>query len=238
LLTHATEVHEAEAAPTEDDWKTYKVELSDPEVEDRMEIISAESDERAIQQAYEFTNEREGVLLLEVLEMDADYNEIRNLDLPPNPYRLTISLPTDGFSPEKIELLGKLVASKETLLKAALGADSLPIQLKDGALHFPWFRSQNGLPLSADETEAYATFISLLCTTAKEKKRVNGKDKQIETSQKFAMRVFLLSLGMIGSEYKLARKILLRNLSGSAAWPNGKPNKAAETPTEVAEAEA
>ena len=36
-------------------------------------------------------------------------------------------------------------------------------------------------------------------------------------------RCFLLRLGFIGDEYKAARKILLRNLTGSGAFKNGTP---------------
>ncbi|HQH66565.1 MAG TPA: virulence protein, partial [Clostridia bacterium] len=36
-------------------------------------------------------------------------------------------------------------------------------------------------------------------------------------------RCFLLRLGFIGDEYKAARKILLRNLSGSGAFKSGNP---------------
>ncbi|MCL1877760.1 MAG: hypothetical protein FWF80_02780, partial [Defluviitaleaceae bacterium] len=210
---------------------TYQAELSDPDYPDRMEIFSATDDEDAIRQAYSFTTH--DVVLLELFQMDEDYNRVRGIELPPNPYRLTIEIPLEGFSPEKIENLCRMVAAKETLLKTALGVENLPIQVKENSICFPWFQSEN--ILTAEEVEAYSTLISLLCETAREKKRVNGKEKPIENSPKFAMRVFLLSLGFIGSEYKSARKILLSKLSGSSAWPKGAPPKAntAETATEA-----
>jgi len=37
-------------------------------------------------------------------------------------------------------------------------------------------------------------------------------------NDKFAMRIFLVRLGFVGDEYKTARKILLRNLSGNSSW--------------------
>ena len=40
-------------------------------------------------------------------------------------------------------------------------------------------------------------------------------------NEKYAFRCFLLRLGFIGAEYKAARKILLKNLSGSSAFRNG-----------------
>jgi hypothetical protein len=40
--------------------------------------------------------------------------------------------------------------------------------------------------------------------------------------------VFLIRLGFVGDEYKTARKILLRNLSGNSAFKNGAPAKVTE----------
>ena len=40
-------------------------------------------------------------------------------------------------------------------------------------------------------------------------------------NEKYAFRCFLLRLGFIGEEYKVERKILLKNLTGSSAFKNG-----------------
>ena len=55
---------------------------------------------------------------------------------------------------------------------------------------------------------------------AKHQKRVTAKSRAV-TNEKYAFRCFLLRLGLIGAKYKTTRKILLRNLSGSAAWRDG-----------------
>jgi len=44
-----------------------------------------------------------------------------------------------------------------------------------------------------------------------------------ETSAKYDFRVLLLNLGMNGPEFKNTRMHLLKNLPGSAAWKNGRP---------------
>ena len=137
---------------------------------------------------------------------------------------LTIEVPLDGFSPEKLDNLCKMVTAKEALLKAALGAETLPIQVREDSIRFPWFRNES--EITADETNAYATLISLLCETAREKKRVTAKAGEMPANPKFAFRCFLLSLGMIGDEYKMARKILLSKLGGNSAWKGGPPLKA------------
>lgn len=127
---------------------------------------------------------------------------------------LTISMPLDGFNPEKLELLQKLVDSKASLIKKSVGAARLTIRMSEDKVEFPWW---NRLP-SPEETQAYMALISALCAKAKEAKRVNANDKEVR-SEKFAFRVFLLSLGFIGSEHKQVRNILLKNLTGPAAFP-------------------
>jgi hypothetical protein len=127
---------------------------------------------------------------------------------------LTIEVPLDGFTPEKLDNLAKLVSAKAALLKTALGAEDLPIRQTAEALAFPWFPGE----ASSEDAKAYAAFVYQLCKTAKEKQRITAKEKEIEGSPKYAMRCFLLSLGMIGGEFKTARKLLLYRFSGSGAF--------------------
>ena len=54
---------------------------------------------------------------------------------------------------------------------------------------------------------------------AKESIRVTATEKDVE-SEKYAFRGFLLRLGFIGADTKAYRKLLMKNLSGSAAFPN------------------
>ena len=46
------------------------------------------------------------------------------------------------------------------------------------------------------------------------------QEREVE-NEKYAFRCFLLRLGFIGEEYKVERKILLKNLTGSSAFKNG-----------------
>jgi len=133
------------------------------------------------------------------------------------PDSLVIELPLDGFTPGKLDNLFKMVNSKSALLKAALGIDSLPIQVGEDTIRFPWFNGN----LDGAHVKAYSELVSLLCNTAKKKKRVTAKAKETEGSQKYAFRCYLISLGFIGDEYKESRKILLKNLSGSSAHKGG-----------------
>jgi len=132
---------------------------------------------------------------------------------------LTIEIPLKGFTPEKLYNLTSMVLAKEELLKAALGVNSLPIELTDDTVQFPWFTGD----LDAEHANAYAHLISRLCATAIEKKRVVAKESELPENPKYAMRCFLLSLGMLGAEYKNARKILTSKLDGNSSWKNGRP---------------
>ena len=55
---------------------------------------------------------------------------------------------------------------------------------------------------------------------AKEAKRVPATEKPTN-NEKYAFRCFLLRLGFIGNEYKTYRKVLLKTLTGSAAFKSG-----------------
>lgn len=128
---------------------------------------------------------------------------------------LTISIALDDFSPDSLARLQKLVDSKAALIKKALGADRVTIEILEDRVNFHWWDT---MP-TPEETRAYLHFISALCQMAKESKRVTATERDVE-SEKYAFRCFLLRLGFIGDESKADRKILLRRLSGVAAFPN------------------
>ncbi|WP_283673601.1 virulence protein [Butyricicoccus sp. Marseille-Q5471] len=129
---------------------------------------------------------------------------------------LVLSYPRRDITDAALENLHLLVASKETLIKKALAVDALPIEVDDEKVSFPWFE---GFP-TPEEISAYAHFTGKLIGMAKTQKRVIAKEKKTE-NDKYAFRCFLLRLGFIGDEYKAARKILLKNLTGSGAFKSG-----------------
>ena len=111
--------------------------------------------------------------------------------------RMTVSMPKELFTPGTLENLAKLVENKGGLMA--------------------WFP----FTASPDETAAYTEFVEKLCGMAKRVKRVSGKPTETD-NDKYAFRCFLLRLGFIGDEYKAARKILLKNLTGNSAFRHGK----------------
>ncbi len=145
---------------------------------------------------------------------------------------LIIKVPRDGFTPETEENLRRIIASKAPLLKKALETDSLEIVFTEDALCFQWF-TLHGID---GESDAYNRLVTAMCKMAKEQKRVVAKEC-VADNEKFAMRLFLIRLGFIGDEYKTARRILLRNLTGNSSWRSGhRPERAEHAPTDEAEA--
>ena len=137
-----------------------------------------------------------------------------------NKKTLTVEIPREGFTDEAIENLRKIVSSKSAVIKKALGADELPVEVTKSKLRFSWF-TLNG---DDGEADAYTRLIHAMCEMSKKQKRVTAKEKPVE-NEKLTMRLFLIRLGFIGDEYKTARKLLLRNLSGNGSWKNGQPLK-------------
>ena len=126
---------------------------------------------------------------------------------------LSISVPRNMFTDDKLENLQKLIERKQTLFKHAFRVEQWEIVIIQNPVSFPWF------PLASepDAVNAYTEFISKLCELAIKLKRVSLKDKEVE-NEKYAFRCFLLRLGFIGDDSKVARRILLQNLSGNSAF--------------------
>ena len=130
------------------------------------------------------------------------------------PTLLTIEVPREGFTEESITNLQKIIDSKASLLRKALGTDDLSVQISEDRLAFPWFHIKD--PAS---TSAYTHLVSALCQMAQKAKRVTAVERSVE-SEKYAMRIWLQRLGFGGSEFKEERTILLKNLSGTSAFKN------------------
>jgi len=73
--------------------------------------------------------------------------------------------------------------------------------------------------LSPKITDAFMKLVSQINENAKRFKYTSFKEAQ-EDNPKYAFRVWLMRLGMMGSEYKSVRKTLLSKLEGSGAFRN------------------
>ena len=181
--------------------------------------------------AYEvgaYTLEKDGNITIEEgadlqpLKILADEGFIENFEAPaeesttesePEAIGLTVEIPFDKVN---VGNLMKLLDAKGELIKKALGISDIRIEMKEDRVAFPWFTE-----VEPESAMAYTNFIAALCRMSKEAKRVTATAKEVE-NEKYAFRCFLLRLGFIGAEYKKDRKILLQNLSGSAAFRDGK----------------
>ena len=143
---------------------------------------------------------------------DAEITE----EVPVQQDKLTIVILRESLTDMALENLQKITANKQTLFQRAFRTDSTEIEITEKKINFTWF------PYTADgdEITAYTQFISRLCDMARDAKRVSSKPTETD-NDKYAFRCFLLRLGFIGKEYKTARKILLRNLTGNSAFRCG-----------------
>ncbi len=75
--------------------------------------------------------------------------------------------------------------------------------------------------LHAGQLKSYIQLCLALSQMAKEVKTASPRPQQNE-NPKYAMRTWLLRLGFIGDEFKTAREVLTRRLSGDASFRNGR----------------
>lgn len=130
-------------------------------------------------------------------------------------YGLTLAFPTTGWDEATAAKIDALLASKGALIAKALGIPATPMNLNavEETVEFAWFEQ---LP-DAEVIEAASVLLQLMIEHAKTATRISPKPPA-PGNDKYAMRCWLLRLGMIGEGYKNARRVLLANLEGNAAW--------------------
>ena len=95
-----------------------------------------------------------------------------------------------------------------------------------GTIEFRLFQFDNPTSerrggLHAGQLKSYIQLCLALSQQAKEVRSASPKEAQQE-NPKYAMRTWLLRLGFIGDEFKTARDILTRNLTGDTAFRHGR----------------
>ena len=134
-------------------------------------------------------------------------------EVPVQQDKLTIAISKESLTDTALENLQKIIANKQMLFQRAFRTDNTEIEITEEKINFTWF----SYTADGDVIVAYTQFISRLCDMARDAKRVSSKPTETD-NDKYAFRCFLLRLGFIGKEYKTARKILLRNLTGNSAF--------------------
>jgi hypothetical protein len=172
------------------------------------------------------------------LEIVAEPETVTNLE---------VELPLEGYQGQSLRNLLHVIYSRQPLIKKALGfktdlVDEKTIAaLKEKPMvtleHFQRAMegvSVPGIDINYDKeiitfklgpegdnpgkVEAATKLFGLINLNARRLKRnVSAKVKPTE-NEKYSLRIWLLRLGMIGDEYKLARRVLLKNLSGNSSF--------------------
>ena len=150
----------------------------------------------------------------------------------------TIELPWQscGDLTRAKETLCKLIESKATLIKVALGEDGLgelPIEFTDNTVKFKWLKlgvqpinPADGKAVTfgtvGDWDSVRKSWTEFLCAAvkfAKKAQRVTAKDSgELPENPKFTMRCLLIKVGLKGAEYKVVRSTILRFLDGDSAF--------------------
>lgn len=133
---------------------------------------------------------------------------------------MTVLLNMAGLeSMEKFESnLGNICKSRGAVLQKAVGrhferlADCSLLGEK-GIVSLPLF------PCSLDENavRGYLQLSQCIADLAAKSKRIQHKEND-SPNEKFLLRTWLVRIGFVGDEYKYARKLLTKNLSGNSAW--------------------
>lgn len=169
------------------------------------------------------------------------------LESPEEPDSLTVELPLEGHTGATLMNLINMIHSRQFLLNQSVGrpgafhidetarqklATDVPETAQEfaekmAAVGAEKFRGIiisdrirfTGFPLSEDPevNQAHIQLAAQMNARAREKQRVNPKTAD-SVNQKYSFRVWLINIGMAGPEYKDARKVLLKNLSGHSAF--------------------
>lgn len=128
--------------------------------------------------------------------------------------KLNLTYQRNKFTDQALDNLRHLIWAKGQLIKDACQLETLPLDVDDQQVTFDWFTEVN-----TDDAPAYQQLIDKLVRYAKSHQRIMSTRRD-ESNEKYAFHCFLLRLGFIGPQYKAQRKVLLKNLTGSAAFKN------------------
>ncbi len=149
-------------------------------------------------------------------------NEFKNKDVIIND-TTKMSVVLDLSNTENLEQyktnLKNIYTSRKNIFQNALNIALNEIEdfikLYDKKVKFPIFKST----LNNDELLSCIQLSQTISNYAENTKNISEKINE-NPKQKFLMRTWLVRAGMIGAEYKFARKMFTQNLKGNSAWGN------------------
>lgn len=116
--------------------------------------------------------------------------------------------------------MANLFASRGHLIQKSIGnsfseiADCSMLE-QNGVIRFPLFKST----LHSGKLVANIQLTHTISQFAENNRTVSPKVNE-STNERFLMRTWLVRAGMVGEEYKFARKLFTEKLSGNSAWTN------------------
>ena len=147
-------------------------------------------------------------------EYHEDFQGENGMQADDCPETFAVEIPKSGLMDAQVQNILKLIESKRMLLTKALGRP-LTVNDKGETLQFLYpYSEEVGVGI------IYSQLSTAFVDYAKKRQRVTAAEREVE-SEKFAMRTFLVRLGMNGGEFSVVRKWLCRNLSGNASFSNG-----------------
>ena len=163
------------------------------------------------------------------------------------PINLEIELPLEGYRGQSLRNLMNIIYSKQPLIKKALALDTdlvddktitalseqpmttlehfqkaledhncpgIDLDFKNETITFKLGQGGN----DPERVEAATQLLALVNLCARRSKQNISAKVKATDNEKYTFRTWLLRLGMIGGDYKLARRVLLENLSGNSAF--------------------
>ncbi|SHK41525.1 virulence-related protein [Paramaledivibacter caminithermalis] len=121
-----------------------------------------------------------------------------------------------GINEVKIETLEDFKTALEDIGERS--CQGIEFDFYDKTITFKFLQGEE----NPEKKEVFKQFVSILNQNAKKLKYASAKVKPTD-NEKYTFRTWLLRLGMIGDEYKVARKELLKNLSGNGAFRKVQP---------------
>ncbi|MGV3103827.1 hypothetical protein [Rothia sp. 32237D007AR] len=136
----------------------------------------------------------------------------------------SISLHREAWAKQHQDNIARSISAKAHLLAAALQVpqSQIRVELAEDTVTCPWFTSSN----TTEQIEACQVLLEKVAQNAATS-RTLAATSSTEGSAKYAMRCWLIRLGLNGPDYKQVRKTLLANLDGNAAWKTAPTPEAA-----------
>ena len=187
------------------------------------------------------------VVELDALLADAKEEPILEVNQDIEPTALEVELPLEGYEGQSLRNLLHIIYSKQPLIKKALNLDAdlvseevitaldqRPMVTLD---HFQKALEGKNCPSidfnfdketitfklgqggdDPEKVEAATQLLGLVNLNARRSKQNISAKVKATDNEKYTFRTWLLRLGMIGDDYRIARKVLLKNLSGNSAF--------------------